>query len=174
LTAANRVPLVLDPAPARDLPPEILKKVTWITPNETEAQFYAGVDAIGASDSELKNIAQCFLDLGPQNVLLKLGERGAFLATRKGTTRRIHAHKVDVKDTTAAGDAYNGAFAVALLRDSSPEEAAEFAAAAAAVCVTRHGAQPSMPSQHEVEILRGQQPVTMLQSMAAAIPWDGQ
>lgn len=149
------VPLMLDPAPARtDLPAELLRHVTWFTPNETEAAVYAHAPA-GAADAATDNAAtaRAILDQGISGVVLKLGSRGAYLATSKGPTHPIAAFPVNAIDTTAAGDCFNGAFAVALLSGSTPEESARFAAAAAAISVTRAGAQPSMPTLAEVQAL---------------------
>jgi ribokinase len=90
---------------------------------------------------------------GPTNLVLKLGSRGAYLATADGERHRIASFPVDAVDTTAAGDCFNGAFATGLALHMPPPEAARFAAAAAALSVTRFGAQPSMPSRAEVERL---------------------
>jgi len=151
ITESLRIPLMLDPAPARRLSPALLQKLDWITPNETEAGML-----LGAADGELDwdaahEVAEALLHAGPRNVLLKLGKRGALLAQQSGARIRIPAYHVEAVDTTAAGDAFNGAFAVYLVNGKSPEESAHFAAAAAAISVTRHGAQPSMPSAEEVQ-----------------------
>jgi ribokinase len=142
---------VLDPAPACFLPTSLLRRVTWITPNETEAQYLAGTTGSASSEPELRRLAEGLLSMGPKNVLLKLGERGAYLATQSGIRAAVPAYPVDALDTTAAGDAFNGAFAVALARGAGALDAVKFANAAAAISVTRHGAQPSMPTQAEVE-----------------------
>lgn len=145
------VPLILDPAPACDLSSQILHRVSWITPNETEAQRFTGDAGVPSSESELCELAEGLMAMGPRNVLLKLGERGAYVATEDGVRAAIPAYPVDAVDTTAAGDAFNGAFAVALARRTGALQAARFATAAAAISVTRHGAIPSMPSLAEVE-----------------------
>lgn len=156
------VPLVLDPAPACFLAPEILRRVAWITPNETEAQLLTGTDVMPTSEAELNKLAETLLSMGPKNVLLKLGERGAYIATQDGIRTAIPAYPVVAVDTTAAGDAFNGAFAVALARNERPLDAARFAAAAAAISVTRHGALPSMPSRSEVEAFMAEQEEVIL------------
>ncbi len=148
------VPLVLDPAPAQTLPREILSKVTWFTPNETEAAFYAGTPA--SADPE--DTSNRLMDMGLTNLVLKLGSRGAYLATPDGQRRRIASFPVRAVDTTAAGDCFNGAFATGLALGMAPPESARFAAAAAALSVTRAGAQPSMPSRAEVEHLLASNP----------------
>jgi ribokinase len=150
------VPLILDPAPARALPPELFSKVTWFTPNETEAAFYVGSASGSGSEDDLNATAQTLLDRGIQGVVLKLGSRGAYLATAGGDPHRLAPFPVHAVDTTAAGDAFNGAFATGLAMGKTPAESAQFATAAAALSVTRFGAQPSMPSQHEVlDLLAG-------------------
>ena len=144
------VPLILDPAPARTLAPELIRLATWFTPNEREAAFY--ISASHAKADSIRTI-QSLQALGAQNILLKRGERGFHIATSDGVVEAGGAFKVHAVDTTAAGDAFNGAFAVALCRGGSPLESARFASAAAALSVTRHGAQPSMPNLDEVEQL---------------------
>jgi ribokinase len=149
------VPLMLDPAPARELPNELFQHVTWFTPNETEAAFYIGNPA-GAANADAKaealgEIAGSLLLKGIQGVVLKLGSHGAYLASPKGLAERIQPFPVHAVDTTAAGDCFNGAFAVGLLLGKDPAQSARFAAAAAAISVTRPGAQPSMPVLAEVE-----------------------
>jgi ribokinase len=143
------IPLMLDPAPARELPDELLEQVAWFTPNETEAAFYTGA----LSGSEPAESARALLRKGVGNVALKLGARGAYLATRAGERQRIEPFRVDALDTTAAGDTFNGAFAVGMALGWAAGESARFASAAAALSTTRHGAQPSMPDRAEVERL---------------------
>jgi ribokinase len=154
LCFAHHVPLILDPAPAQPLPEDLLKCVTWFTPNETEAAFYAPDGSNGAAETNSSVMAQRLLQQGPAGVLLKMGSRGAYLAT-KGMEEQLDAIEVNAVDTTAAGDAFNGAFAVGLLLGKTPVESARFAIAAAALSVTRAGAQPSMPVLKEVEELLG-------------------
>jgi len=145
--AREGVPLMLDPAPARDLPATITHHTRWFTPNETEAAFFSASDR----SSPPEEIARMLLAKGPDAVALKLGSRGVYLADRNGLNRQIDAFAVRAVDTTAAGDAFNGAFATALMLGNDPAESARFAAASAAVSVTRPGAQPSMPTMAEVQ-----------------------
>ncbi len=142
------IPLMLDPAPARPLPCGLLKKLTWITPNESEAGLL-----LAASNTPMPEdqIAQELLNLGIQNVILKLGSRGALIAERHSSKIHVPSYRVTPVDTTAAGDAFNGAFAVATLEGKSPLESARFANAVAGISITRRGAQPSMPTRLEVE-----------------------
>ena len=141
------IPLVLDPAPAMELPPELLALVDWFTPNETEAAFYTG-----RAGEEAAAVARQLLADGAKGVVLKLGSRGSFVVA-DGVEVGIDSFSVKTVDTTAAGDCFNGAFAVGLLEGRSPAESARFAAAAAAVSVTREGAQPSLPARGDVEAL---------------------
>lgn len=145
-----QVPLILDPAPAQALPPSLLKRVRWFTPNETEAAFYAPNGLAVNDEATSRTRARRLLSQGPEGVLLKMGARGLYLAT-DAIDEQLDAIPVKVVDTTAAGDSFNGAFAVGLLLGRSPKESVRFAAAAAALSVTRAGAQPSMPHLQEVE-----------------------
>jgi ribokinase len=154
LCSAHHVPLILDPAPAQTLPEDLLKRVTWFTPNETEAAFYAPDGLNGGAEANSNVMAQRLLQQGPAGVLLKMGSRGAYLATKR-MEEQLDAIEVNAVDTTAAGDAFNGAFAVGLLLGKTPVESARFAIAAAALSVTRAGAQPSMPVLKDVEELLG-------------------
>ena len=141
---AQQIPLMLDPAPATDLPNGMLRMVTWFTPNETELSFYT-LDG----ESIEQTLARLF-EMGIANIVLKQGSKGVTLATADGARETVDAIRVKPVDTTAAGDAFNGAFAVSLMRGSSPLASAQFAAAAAAISVTRAGAQPSLANQEEV------------------------
>lgn len=151
LAIRERIPLVLDPAPARELPAEVLKCVEWLTPNETEACFLLGCAPGELFEEALKDAANALLALGSRNVILKLGERGCYLALLDGTRQLLPAYSVHAVDTTAAGDAFNGALAVALLNGQDPLSSASWALAVAALSVTRPGAQPSMPTSLEVD-----------------------
>jgi ribokinase len=149
LCERNGVPLMLDPAPSHALSPVVLKQVRWFTPNETEAAFYAG----GKKKESLEQTAERLLQQGLRGVVLKLGASGVYLRSPEGLKLHVPAFPVKAVDTTAAGDAFNGAFAVGLARGQSPGESARFGAAAAAVSVTRAGAQPSMPTTGEVDAI---------------------
>lgn len=143
------VPFILDPAPARELPASTLTQVSWLTPNETEAAFFAPSKLDGTDPAAM---AGFFLEKSVRGVVLKMGSRGAYVATGSAA-ERIPSYPATVVDTTAAGDAFNAAFATGLLLGKTPFESARFASAAAAISVTRKGAQPSMPSRREVERL---------------------
>jgi ribokinase len=145
------VPLILDPAPAADLPADILRCLAWLTPNETELLQLTHTDGEIKEEREARELAESLMSKGAQNILLKLGAKGSYLATKDGVRKWIPAIKVIAKDTTAAGDAYNAAFAVALCEGRSPENSAQFASAAAAISVMREGAQPSLANREEVD-----------------------
>jgi len=147
----NAIPLMLDPAPARDLPSSLLKKVNWLTPNESETEILVKGTVRADDRASTENAAERLLAAGPQHVLLKLGAHGCLIAERGRPQQLIPAFPIEAVDSTAAGDAFNAAFAVGLLRGESPSESAKFACAVAAISVSRHGAQPSMPTLEEVE-----------------------
>jgi ribokinase len=149
LARAQGATFILDPAPARTLPKDLLGMVDWLTPNESEACILLGLKSLG----EPGDMARQLKALGPRGVLLKLGGQGVMLLGDDDKPVAIPAHKVAVADTTAAGDAFNGAFAVGLSEGKTPEQAARFAVAAAAISVTRHGAQPAMASRTEIDAL---------------------
>jgi ribokinase len=150
LAARARVPVILNPAPARALPDTLLKLVSILTPNETEAELLTGiavVDEVTAAKAAEKLRAR-----GVGTVILTLGARGAFVATAS-TRELVPGFRVKAVDTTAAGDVFNGALAVALGEGQPLLEAVRFANAAAAISVTRLGAQPSAPARKEIESL---------------------
>ena len=147
------IDLILDPAPARELPPGLLAQVAWLTPNETEAAYYVGQSGESPGITHSAETAQKLLAMGAKNVVLKLGSRGAYVVASSEPQMLVPSFKVKAIDTTAAGDCFNGAFAVGLTVGKSAVDSARFASAAAAVSVTRAGAQPSMPSLAEVKRL---------------------
>lgn len=144
------IPLMLDPAPARKLSGALLRRVTWVTPNETETQELLKTD-IENGGQGYNAAADRLLARGVKNVLLKLGSRGCVIAQGNLPKEHVPAFSVTAVDTTAAGDAFNGGFAVGLMRGLTVARSAVFASAVAAISVTRPGAQPSMPTADEVE-----------------------
>ncbi len=147
---------ILDPAPAQALPPELLGFVDFLTPNQTEAALLLGSDQEIESYPDAEEAAPQLLARGPSTVILKLGSLGAVVATR-AAVYRVPGFAVKAIDSTAAGDTFNGALAVALAEGRALKEAVRFANAAGAISVTRHGAQSSIPRRPEVdEFLRGQ------------------
>jgi len=147
------VPLILDPAPARALPEDLLHRVSWLTPNETELICCVPEIKHDSSAWEASEAIEFLVKRCDCGLVLKRGSRGAYLATRDGLREDVNAFPVAAVDTTGAGDAFNGAFAVALMLGRSPLESVRFAVAASAVSVTRVGAQPSMPSLEEVNLM---------------------
>lgn len=145
----HNVKLILNPAPAQMLSDELLQKTWLITPNETEASLLTGVEVI--NEITAKKAAVLLFQKGVKNVIITLGERGSLLFNNNGS-KHFDAFKVDALDTTAAGDVFNGTLAVAVSENKSIEESINFSAAAAAISVTRNGAQPSIPKLEEVEV----------------------
>lgn len=143
--AGTRV--ILNPAPAQPLPDQLLACIDVITPNETEAEILTGIQV--TDEQSALNAARVFHDKGIDIVLITLGAKGVFYS-RHGKGEIIPGFRVTATDTTAAGDTFNGAFVVALLEDRSINDAIYFAHAAAAISVTRQGAQPSIPTREEV------------------------
>ncbi len=150
------VPLMLDPAPAAALPPGLLELCAWFTPNETEANFYAAAE--GQPRSPLQ-IASSLRSKGARNIVFKRGQAGALVDCLQSTPIEIPARRVQAVDTTAAGDTYNGAFAVALMNGEEVSSCGRFASAAAALSVTRAGAQASMPTLAETLLLLSDEPL---------------
>lgn len=153
-TANDRgIPVILNPAPARELDDGILKNVTILTPNESEAEILTGIKV--ATESDAKRAAAALRARGPRRVIITLGEKGCYAAA-DDFGGRIPAFRVRSVDSTAAGDVFNGALAVALAEQRAIVEALRFASAAAALSVTKLGAQPSAPTRAEIaEFLDG-------------------
>jgi ribokinase len=145
LCASTNVPVILDPAPAASLPDAIWPTLAWFTPNETELGMYTG------NGFPPETAAKQLLARGVHGVALKRGAEGVYIATSSEEPAQVQAFHVKAIDTVAAGDCFNGAFAVALIEGSSPAAAARFASAAAAISVTRRGAQAAMPTREEVD-----------------------
>lgn len=147
------VPMILDPAPARAISRKVLRNVTYLTPNETEASALCGLAPGEVTPANVASIAETLLGAGPSSVIVKMGSHGAFIAGCDGVRRMVPAFKVKAVDSTAAGDAFNAGLAVGLVRGLSLEEAARYGAAVGALSATRPGAQTSMPSEKEVNHL---------------------
>ena len=148
LTAAeNGIKVILNPAPAQKLHDYLLKHTWLITPDETEAGILTGIKVHNESSAD--NAATVFLKKGVKNVIITMGEKGAYVKSDE-FTGMIYGIKVDAVDTTAAGDVFNGALAVAFAEGTGLKDAVIFANKAAAISVTRLGAQASAPYRNEV------------------------
>lgn len=141
---------VLDPAPAQPLPPTMLEHVDILTPNESEALMLLGRRPARVSPAEGPELAVALRKLGPKTVILKLGDQGCFYSDGSAE-RHVPAFPVQVRDSTAAGDTFNAALAVALAEGRPLETAVLFANAASAISVTRLGAQASAPTRAEAD-----------------------
>jgi len=146
------VPVILNPAPAQPLPNRLLKLISILTPNETEAELLTGIKV--TQEAAAARACAKLRSRGVRTVILTLGARGAYLADTGGQ-QLVPGFKVKAVDSTAAGDIFNGALAVALAERKTLRDAVRFANAAAALSVTRLGAQPSAPTRVEIERFLG-------------------
>jgi ribokinase len=140
--------VILDPAPAKPLPAELLSSTSIITPNETEAAVLTGEDT--RDEQGIRKAGEQLILAGVDAAIVKAGERGAYLCTR-GRFEHVPGFMVRSVDTTAAGDSFNAGLALALGEGRNMVEAIRFANAVAAISTTRDGAQPAMPLRAEVE-----------------------
>ena len=145
------MPTILNPAPGCKLPEAIYPYCDYLTPNETEAEILTGIHVASISDAE--RAADALLARGVRNVVITLGAQGALV---KNATTREHVPACNagrVVETTGAGDAFNGGFAVALSEKKDIVQAARFGCAVAGISVTRPGTAPSMPFRKEIDSL---------------------
>lgn len=149
LAKQHQTQVILNPAPACELPDDLLAMVDMITPNETEAQRLTGI-AIN-NDDDAARAAKVLHDKGISRVIITLGSRGVWLSEQGDGGKLVPGFKVKAVDTIAAGDTFNGALVTALLEGKVISEAVRFAHAAAAIAVTRPGAQPSVPWREEID-----------------------
>jgi len=140
--------ILLNPAPARSLPDELISLPDFILPNETELSLLTSQPVNDISSAEKAAIT--LLARGAQTVIITLGAHGALIVSKE-IIKHVPPFKVQVVDTTAAGDAFIGGFATALLQNKSIEEAVRYGCACGALATTRFGAQPSLPTKEEVE-----------------------
>jgi ribokinase len=141
------VKVILNPAPARELDDSLLNTISAITPNESEVELLTGITVNDLSGTEKAAIK--LLDRGLEIVIITLGSKGAYLKT-KDQSEFVPGFSVDAVDATAAGDVFNGALAVAMAENKPIRDAVLFANAAAALSVTKLGAQPSAPMKEEI------------------------
>lgn len=140
-------PLIINPAPAQELSKDVLDGLFLITPNETEAKILTGI--LVEDDPSLEAAALALLDSGVQNVIITLGSRGAFFMNGKEHFL-VPSHQVNALDTTAAGDVFNGVLTVCLSNKMGWRESIAYANKAAALSVTKMGAQGSAPYKEEI------------------------
>ena len=151
VAAAANVKVVLNPAPVCALSDDLLQYVSIITPNETEAQMLTGI--VITDDESVKKAAQILYEKGIETVIITLGPRGAMVLNKEDCVI-IQAPKVVAVDTTAAGDVFNGALVVSLSEGNDILTATAFACKAAAISVTRMGAQTSAPYKNELRTMK--------------------
>ncbi|MCW0332136.1 ribokinase [Pantoea ananatis] len=154
LARQHQTRVILNPAPATKLSDDLLALIDIITPNETEAEILTGI-AVN-NDDDAARAAAALHEKGIATVLITLGRRGVWLS-ENGKGQRIAGFEVNAVDTIAAGDTFNGAFITARLEGKAMHDAVRFAHAAAAIAVTRSGAQPSVPWRAEIDDFLQQQ-----------------
>ncbi len=157
IAKAGGATTILNPAPAADLPDAIFPLCDYVTPNESETEALTGLPVTDVASAEAA--ARVLIDKGVGTALITLGENGALLCTAEGSVHVPALSAGPVVETTGAGDAFNGGFAVALSEGMTPLDAVRFGAATAAISVTRPGTAPSMPTRDEIDaLLKAQRP----------------
>jgi len=149
LAKAYQIPVVLNPAPAQPLPKSLLQNVDYLTPNQSELLILSGETNLNAGIEKVRN-------WGLRNLIVTLGANGARVIS-EGIDQHLPAHEITAVDTTAAGDAFNGALAVAIAEGKPLLEAVSYGMAAGALASTKRGAQPSLPTRDAVENLLASQ-----------------
>lgn len=144
----NGIPVVLNPAPAAEVPQEIVDKVTYLTPNEHEAKLiFHGAEGAEESDEFIEGVLSAY----PEKLIITRGSRGVSVALKDGRVVTVPGRRANVVDTTGAGDTLNGAFSVRIAAGDSVEEALVYANCAASLSVEKFGAQGGMPTDAEVQ-----------------------
>ena len=143
---------ILNPAPAVKLDDEIIKNVDLLTPNETELEIISGVSI--ETEEDIQKAAQIMIEKGVKELIVTLGSKGSLYINKEKSMFK-KAYKVEAVDTTAAGDSYTGALAVALSQDTNIEDAMDFASKVGALSVLKEGAQSSLPTLEDVKNFRG-------------------
>jgi len=152
IAKANGATVILNPAPASPLPSKLLQLIDYLTPNEIEIELLTGITI--NDHASLEEAAKSLIDKGVGNIIVTLGENGAMCLNGQGT-QFFDARSVETVDTTAAGDAFNGALALGLLHKMNIDSAIDFAGTVAALSVTKVGAQSSMPTLDELSLFDG-------------------
>lgn len=155
LAKQHGVTTILNTAPAQSLPDEILSQIDIVTPNEVEAEMLTGIPV--ENEENAHKAAQIFFEKGVKAVVITLGSRGVYVATPE-KQQLLPVPKVDVLDTTGAGDAFNGGFVTALSEGKDLWEAARFANALASLSVQRMGTTASMPTRAEIDEFLAEHP----------------
>ena len=149
IASEKNIPVFLDAGPAMNIPLDRLKGIHIISPNEVETEALTGI-SIDSEEQALKAAKQLFKSVNPKFVILKMGSRGAYVYD--GIEGKMYApFKVDAVDSTGAGDTFNASLAIKLCQGYTMETGIQFAQAAAAICVSRNGAQASIPDAEEVQ-----------------------
>ena len=143
---------ILNPAPAVKLDDEIIKNVDLLTPNETELEIISGVSI--ETEEDIQKAAQIMIEKGVKELIVTLGSKGSLYINKEKSMFK-KAYKVEAVDTTAAGDSYTGALAVALSQDNGIEDSMDFASKVGALSVLKEGAQSSLPTLEDVKNFRG-------------------
>lgn len=143
---------ILNPAPAVKLDDERIKNVDLLTPNETELEIISGVSI--ETEEDIQKAAQIMIEKGVKELIVTLGSKGSLYINKEKSMFK-KAYKVEAVDTTAAGDSYTGALAVALSQDKNIEDAMDFASKVGALSVLKEGAQSSLPTLEDVKNFRG-------------------
>lgn len=143
---------ILNPAPAVKLDDEIIKNVDLLTPNETELEIISGVSI--ETEEDIQKAAQIMIEKGVKELIVTLGSKGSLYINKEKSMFK-KAYKVEAVDTTAAGDSYTGALAVALSQDKNIEDAMDFASKVGALSVLKEGTQSSLPTLEDVKNFRG-------------------
>jgi ribokinase len=161
IAQANGVTVVLNPAPARKIPPELLKLVDILVPNESEAELLTGLKV--RNQAEFEKAAMGLLGLGVGSVVITLGGRGAFFTSAEHEPQIFNAYQVQPVDTTAAGDAFLAGLSVTIGAGESIPEAVRLGNAAGGLAAMRFGAQTSLPMRDEVlQLINGQRSEVIL------------
>ena len=148
------VPVILNPAPARELNDQVLKQVTYLTPNETEAELLSGIKIRSIDDA--KQAGKVLLNKGVNTVIITLAKEGA-LIINQDMIEHVPGFSVKTVDSVAAGDSFNGALAAGIVKGQDLVEAVKYANAVGAITVTKSGAIPSLPNTEEVEAFMASQ-----------------
>ena len=142
------VPIILNPAPFQKTPEGLFDGIDYLTPNETEAEFFTGIPVVDENDAE--KAAAKLHDMGVKNVIITLGKKGVYYSGEDGYKVLVPTTDLKSVDSTGAGDAFNGGFAVAVAEKMPVDTALKFANCVASMSVTRPGSGPSMPKREEV------------------------